>query len=121
MKIALSNSGLAQSMTIVGGRGFENGLSNRGLGMVASLSHGHFLAFAVIQVFGLFSALMARSAVVHLRRSPCHWAFFLALFLVSGVTLATVLLGTQAWIISGSTLTLMVVMAVWDGGEPETI
>ena len=88
--------------------------------MVAQLPHGIFVAFALVQVFGLFCALMARSAATHWGRTSCQLVFFLALFLVSGVTLAAAAIGTQAWIVSGSTLSLMVVMAVWDNGQPET-
>ena len=84
--------------------------------MAASLPQLLFWMFSALQVAGLVSAVLTRSA----ENRPSHASFqglFLAtMSLVALATVASMALGWTGWVLSASTLALMVVMAVWDPG-----
>lgn len=67
-----------------------------------------------LQIFGLFTVLLARST------APCVWRLgtFIGSLIAIGVTTAFYLCqGDNSWVPCGSTFSLMVVGAVLDGGR----
>lgn len=68
----------------------------------------------VVQVVGLLSAWLTRLSEGSCRQAWCQTLFFGCLALMGLATMAFVALGTQHWLGSGTTLSVMVLAAVWD-------
>jgi hypothetical protein len=84
--------------------------------MAAFLPQHLFWAFAAVQVAGLLSAALARFTENRSGQTSFQGLFFAAMSLVALVTVASIAMGWTAWVFSGATLSVMVVMAVWDSG-----
>ena len=84
--------------------------------MAASLQQNLFLAFAAVQVAGIVSAALARLAENRSSQASFQGLFLAAMSLVALVTVASIAMGWTTWVMSGATLAVMVVMAVWDPG-----
>ena len=71
-------------------------------------------AVIAVQFLGLFSALVSR-----LGKGLCQCFFLLCLTLVGGTTFLSLSLGPGGWLTCGATLSLMVVIALYDCGEAD--
>jgi hypothetical protein len=71
-------------------------------------------AMGSVQIIGLLSAWLARLSEGSSRQVWFHALFFGCLALMGLATMAFVALGTQHWLGSGTTLSVMVLAAVWD-------
>jgi hypothetical protein len=71
-------------------------------------------SLGVIQVVGLLSAWLARLNEGSTRQVWCHWLFVACLALIGLATMAFVAIGARYWLASGTTLSVMVLAAVWD-------
>jgi hypothetical protein len=70
--------------------------------------------FVVLQVLGLASGWWARLCVGSALQSLSQSLFFVALTAVGTLTMIALLMGPGACIISGATLSVMVLIATWD-------
>ena len=84
--------------------------------MAAFLPQHLFWLFALVQLTGLATAVLARSGDSPLGQALRQCMFLAALPLMASVTLGCLAMGWSAWIVSGGTFTLMVVTVVWDTG-----
>ena len=84
--------------------------------MAASLPPFLFWTFAAVQVAGLVSAVLTRSAEKRPSQASFQGLFLTTMSLVALATVASMALGWTGWVLSAATLALMVVMAVWDPG-----
>jgi hypothetical protein len=75
-----------------------------------------FWAFSSVHFIGLLSAALARLAENRSGQAQFQALFFGALAVVALTTVASMGLGWEAWMVSGGTLSMMVVMAIWDPG-----
>jgi hypothetical protein len=71
-------------------------------------------ALGVLQIAGLASACLARLSEGSPREASCQWIFFALLALTGGATMTTFALGTGHWLSPGTTLSVMVLAAIWD-------
>jgi len=71
-------------------------------------------AMGSVQVIGLLSAWLSRLNEGSSRQAWCHLLFFTCLALLGFATMAFVALGARHWLGSGTTLSVMVLAAVWD-------
>jgi hypothetical protein len=71
---------------------------------------------ACVQVVGLASAWLARLSARSTRQASCERLFFCCLALVGMVTMVAFSLGAGAFLISGTTLSIMVLTTTWDFG-----
>jgi len=67
-----------------------------------------------IQIAGLSSAWLARLSEGSRSQTICQWLFFGCLALVGATTVFAMSLGPGCWLLTGSTLGVMVLAAVWD-------
>ena len=72
--------------------------------------------FATIQIVGLTSAWIARTGAGSKRHAACQWLFFGCLALVAAAAVLSIPLASGTWIISGVTLSLMIVGTTFDAG-----
>ena len=84
--------------------------------MEAVSSQHLFWAFAAVQVGGLISAALARFSENRSGQASFQGIFFAALALVATVTIVSLALGWDGWVCSAATLSVMVVLAIWDPG-----
>jgi hypothetical protein len=75
-----------------------------------------FLAWllSLIQIAGLISAWLARLSEGSPSQAHCQRLFVGCLALMGLLTMASVALGVRYWLVSGATLSIMVLVAVWD-------
>ena len=73
--------------------------------------------FGIVQAIGLTSACVARLSQGSRRQTSCQRAFFGSLAVVGGAGIFSLDLGPGCWLVSGTTLSLMVLIAVWDFGQ----
>jgi hypothetical protein len=90
----------------------------RGIKGVIHMSGSHLSAFvwavAAIQVLGLLLAWMARLSEGSRRQTLCQRLFFAALVLVGLGTIVLLGMGPGYWLVSGTTLSLMVLTVTCD-------
>ena len=67
-----------------------------------------------IQIVGLASAWLARLSEGSRGQSSCQWLFFGCLALMGLTTMISLAVGPKYWLVSGATLSVMVLGAVWD-------
>jgi|EndMetStandDraft_5_1072996.scaffolds.fasta_scaffold622212_1 hypothetical protein len=84
--------------------------------MAAFLTQNFYLLFALVQLTGISSAVLARSGESPLGQAVRQSLFLATLPVVAIVTLGCLVMGWSAWVVSGSTFSLMVVTAIWDPG-----
>lgn len=84
--------------------------------MDALIPQHFFWTFAAVHFGGLLSAAVARFSENRLGRTLFQFVFLAALAVVASITMFAIFLGWAAWVISGATLSSMVVLAVWDPG-----
>jgi len=70
--------------------------------------------FAGVQVAGLLSAWLIRLSQGSAGETPCQWLFFICMAMVAAATLVALAAQSRGWILCGSTLTAMVLGAIWD-------
>ncbi len=85
--------------------------------MIASYAESLSWIVVVIHVVGLFSAWFARLSEGSHRQTQCQWLFLACLALVGVATLVASSLGAGIWLLSGATLSLMVLAAVYDSRD----
>ncbi len=73
---------------------------------------GWFLAG--VQVIGLLSAWLARLSEGSCNQVWCQRLFVACLAIMGMTTMAFVAVGTRQWLASGTTMSVMVLAAVWD-------
>jgi len=66
------------------------------------------------QITGLASSWLARIAEGSRSQAACQWFFLACLALTGLTTMAAVDLGPRYWLISATTLSVMILGAVWD-------
>lgn len=71
---------------------------------------------ACVQVVGLASAWLARVTSRSIRHSSCQVLFFCCLTLVGMVTMLAFSHGAGAFLLCGTTLSIMVLTTTWDFG-----
>lgn len=59
-------------------------------------------------------AWLARLSEGSRNQAPCQWLFLAFLGLMGMVTMLSVALGPRYWLVSGATLSVMVLAAIWD-------
>src|SRR5205807_2201261 len=69
---------------------------------------------SIIQTLGLTSAWLARLSEGSRRQTWCQRFFFACLAMVGVATVVSMALSSAAWLICGTTLSLMVLAATWD-------
>ena len=74
-------------------------------------------SLGIIQVLGLISAFATRLARPSRRWRASQWVFFTCLGLVAMSMILTLGASSGSWLTSGTTLSLMVLTAVWDFGR----
>jgi hypothetical protein len=84
--------------------------------MDALIPQHFFWTFAAVQFGGLLSAAVARFGENRLGSGLFQFLFLVALVVVALVTMFAIFSGWASWVISGATLSIMVVLAVWDPG-----
>jgi hypothetical protein len=81
-----------------------------------------FWLLALVPVIGMSSAWVARATQGSARERLCQWLFLACLAAVGTVTLASFGLNPAASFLPGTTLSLMVLAAVWDFRcDPRTV
>ena len=70
-----------------------------------------------IQLVGLASVWLARASEGLTLQKPFQWLLLACLALVGGATMLSVSMGPGFWLTSGATLSVMVVAALFDGGD----
>jgi len=85
-------------------------------GMVADLPQNLVWLFAAVHLVGLLSAPLARLAEHRAGFGSMQWLFFGAMVVIAAATLVCLVFGCAAWVLSGATLSFMLVAAVWDPG-----
>jgi hypothetical protein len=70
--------------------------------------------FGFIQIAGLASAWLARLSEGSPRQASCQWLFLGCFGLLGLVTMASAAVGPRFWLVSGTTLSIMVLGAIWD-------
>ena len=73
-----------------------------------------FWSLAVIHVLGILSAWLVRIQAGSAHQTLCQRVFFLFFCLVGLATIAATSVAPHHWLISGATLSLMVLTVVWD-------
>lgn len=68
----------------------------------------------IIQIAGLTSAWWARLHERSHRQALSQWLFFVFLALIGVTTMTSLVFDTRYWLTSGTTLSVMVLAAVWD-------
>lgn len=82
---------------------------------MAYLESSSFIwALGIMQFAGLVSAWLARLSEGSRGQSSCHWLFFGCLGLIGVATLLSVSIGLRYLLFSCLTLSVMVLIAVWD-------
>jgi hypothetical protein len=71
-------------------------------------------SLGLIQAAGLVSAWLARLSEGSRSQAPCQCVFLAFLGLVGGATMFSAALGPRYWLVSGATLSVMVLGAIWD-------
>jgi hypothetical protein len=71
---------------------------------------------AGVQVVGLASACLARMSEGSIRQASAQRIFLGCLALVGAATMTAMLIGPGASVLSGATMAVMVLTAVWDFG-----
>lgn len=74
-----------------------------------------------VQMLGLFSALLSRLGDGSPGEGHCQCFFIFCLALVGSTTIASMSLGPGAWLTCGATLSIMVVVALYDCGSAKEI
>lgn len=69
---------------------------------------------ALIQIVGLASAWLARMSEGSRSQVSCHRVFFCCLAMMGLTTMIALAVTPKYWLTSGTTLSLMVISAVWD-------
>ena len=85
--------------------------------MTAFLGVDFVWALVAIQILGMISAGVARLSEGSRSQASCQGFFFALLFLVGIATVVAVTLGPGCWLISSSTLSLMVLTVTCDFGR----
>ena len=75
-------------------------------------------ALGFVHFAGLVSAWLARFSEGSRGQSPCHWLFFGCLGLIGTAALMSVAVGPRYLVVTCLTLSIMVLVAVWDVSEP---
>ncbi len=68
----------------------------------------------IVQVAGLVSAWLARLSEGSANQASCHRLFFACLGVIGAATMLSVALGPRYLLISCITLSVMVLVAIWD-------
>jgi hypothetical protein len=68
----------------------------------------------IIQIAGLVSAWWARLNEGSHHQALSQWLFFAFLALLGATTMTSLVLDARYWLTSGTTLSVMVLAAVWD-------
>jgi hypothetical protein len=84
--------------------------------MVADLPQNLVWLFAAVHIIGLLSAPLARLAEHRSGEMTLQWLFVAAMAAIAAATLICLAFGCAAWVLSGATLSVMLVTAVWDPG-----
>lgn len=87
--------------------------------MTAILGVDFVWALVAIQILGIISAGVARLSEGSRRQTCCQRFFFALLLLVGLATVVAVTLGPACWLISSSTLSLMVLTVTCDFRRPD--
>lgn len=67
-----------------------------------------------VQIAGLFSAWLARFSEGSRSQASFHGLFFACLALVGLITMVAVAFSFRYWLVSGATLAVMILAAIWD-------
>ena len=73
--------------------------------------------FGLVHLAGLASAWLARASEGSRCQTSCQWLFISCLGAVGLATIVSHQLGAGLWVISGTTLSVMVVAATYDVGH----
>jgi hypothetical protein len=84
--------------------------------MVAELPQNVVWLFAAVHIAGLLSAPLARLAEHRAGFGSMQWLSAGAMAIIAAATLVCLVFGCAAWVLSGATLSFMLVAAVWDPG-----
>jgi hypothetical protein len=71
-------------------------------------------ALAIVQIVGLVSAPLARLSEGSRGQVPCHWLFLGCLAAIGLATMLAVHLGPRSLLFCCLTMSIMVLVAVWD-------
>ena len=71
-------------------------------------------SMGLLQVAGLVSAWLARFSEGSPRQTYCQWFFMACLGLVGFSIMLSMAFGTRYWLASGTTLSVMILAAIWD-------
>jgi hypothetical protein len=75
----------------------------------------------VVQMLGLLSALLSRLGEGSPGEGRCQFFFLFCLALVGATTIASMSLGPGAWLSCGATLSIMVLIALYDCGRAKEV
>jgi hypothetical protein len=84
--------------------------------MVADLPQHLVWLFTAVHVVGVLSAPLARLSEHRSGFGSMQWLFVGAMAAIATATLLCLAFGCAAWVLSGATLSIMLVAAVWDPG-----
>ena len=76
-----------------------------------------FWFMVAVQVAGLASACLARASLGGNAQVSCQRVFLGCLALVSTATMLSLALSHASWLVCSTTLSLMILSAVWDFGQ----
>ncbi len=71
-------------------------------------------SLGIVQIAGLISAWLARLSEGSRSQRPCQWLFLTCLGLMGVMTMFSIALGLRYWLACGTTLSVMVLGAIWD-------
>ena len=74
-----------------------------------------------VQFFGLISALLSRLGEGSPGEGLCQCFFLFCLAMVGTTTIVSLSLGPGGWLTCGATLSIMVVIALYDCGSPKEV
>ena len=74
-----------------------------------------------VQILGLFSALLSRLGDGSPGEGRCQCFFIFCLALMGAITITSMSLGPGAWLTCGATLSIMVLIALYDCGAGKEI